>query len=86
MHVYMLVYLYLQFSLDFYLYLHVERKTYSVRLFEEQKGRNPTHHRPIEEVSSICTVKYFSFLDRLLNIKHNLSEGCGKICEKEQRK
>jgi len=33
--------------------------------------RNPTLHRPIEQVSTICTIKSFSFLDQLFNIKLN---------------
>jgi len=67
-HVYILVYVYLQFPLDFARTLCGEWQTCGVRLYEEQKGRNPTHHRVIEQVSSICTIKSFSFLDQILNI------------------
>ena len=63
-----LAFLCLQFSLDFDRTLHGERQT-SVRLSEEAKGGNPTHHRPIEQLSLICTIKSFLFLDQL-NIKH----------------
>jgi len=65
----MLVFLYLQFSLDFARTLHGVRKSYSVLLNEEETRANPTHHRHIEQVSKICTIVSFSFLDQL-NIKH----------------
>ena len=71
MDVYMLVYLYLQLSLDFALTFHGERQSCSVRLHEVPTGRNPTLNRPIEQVSTICTIKSFLFLDQLLNMKLN---------------
>jgi len=62
------VYVHMQFLLDFARTLRGERLTNSFRLLAEQKGHNPTHHRLIEQVSSICTTKSFSFLDKLLDI------------------
>ena len=72
MHVYMLVYLYLRFSLDFARTLCGKCQVCSVRPYEEPIGRNPTHHRPIEQVSLNCTIKTFSFLDQV-NTKHNFN-------------
>ena len=71
MHVYMLVYLYLQLSLEFTCTLHGERQSCSVRLYKVPKGCNPTLHRPTEQVSTIYTIKSFSFLDQLFNVKLN---------------
>ena len=67
----MVVYLYLQLSLNFARNLHGERQSYSVRLHEVPTVCNPTLHRPIEQVSTICTIKSFSFLDQLFNVKLN---------------
>jgi len=62
MHVYILVYLYVQFSLDFARTLH--------GVFDSMRKKEsiPTHHRPVEHVSLICTIKSL-FLDQL-DIKH----------------
>ena len=57
----MLVFLYLQFSLHIARTLHGERQSHSVRLVEEEKGGNPIYHRPIKQVSLICTIKFFYF-------------------------
>ena len=55
--------------MDFARTLHGERQSCSVQLHEVPKGRNPTLPRPIEYVSTICTIKFFSFFDQLFNIK-----------------
>ena len=67
----MVVYLYLQLSLDFARNLHGEWQSYSVRLHEVPTCCNPTLHRPIEQVSTMCTIESFSFLHQLFNIKVN---------------
>jgi len=85
MHVYMLVYLYYQLSLDFARTLHRERRSCSVRLYEVSKGCNPTLLRPIEQVSSICTIKSFSSFDQLFNSKLNFKcRVLKKFMKKEQ--
>ena len=67
----MVVYQYLQLSLGFAHNLHGERQSCSVQLHEVPKGRNPTLPRPIEQVSTMCTIESFSFLHQLFNIKVN---------------
>ena len=61
MHAYRLVYQYVHVSLDFARTLCGVWQTYSVRLKEGKKGGNPTHHRPIEKVNLISTIKFFHF-------------------------
>ena len=79
-------YLYLQLLLGFANTCHRERQSYSVRLYEKTKVCNPIFHRPIEQVSSICTIKSFSLLDQLFNIKLNLKHRVWKkFVKKEQR-
>ena len=82
----MLVYLYLQLSLDFALTFHGERQSCSVRLHEVPTGRNPTLNRPIEQVSTMCTYRIlFNFTSIIQHSSKFPAQGVEIICKEEQR-
>ena len=86
MDVYMLVYLYMQLSLDFAHTLHRERRSCSVRLYEVSKGCNPTLLRPIEQVSTMCTYRILFNFTSIIKLPSKFpAQGVETICKEEQR-
>ena len=86
MHVYMLVYLYLQLLLGFAPTFHRERQSCSVRLYKVPKGRNPTLLRPIEQVSTMCTYRILFNFTSIIKLPSKFpAQGVETICKEEQR-
>ena len=66
--------------------LRAEQQTYSVQLDEEKTGRNPTLHRPIEHVSTMCTYRIlFNFTSIIQHSSKFPAQGVEIICKEEQR-
>ena len=78
--------LYLQLSLGFAHNLHGDRQSYRVRLHEVPTVCNPTLHRPIEQVSTMCTYRIlFNFTSIIQHLSKFPAQGVETICKEEQR-
>jgi hypothetical protein len=62
----------------------VESSKFIVFDSKRKNRENPTHHRPIEQVSLICLIKSFSFFDQL-NIGHIFTRRVWKRFVKKHR-
>ena len=82
----MVVYQYLQLSLGFAHNLHGEWQSYSVRFHEVPTVCNPTFHRPIKHVSTMCTYQIlFNFTSIIQHPCKFSAQGVETICKEEQR-
>ena len=77
--------IYLQLSLGFAHNLHGERQSYSVRLHEVPTVCNPTHLKPIEQISTMCTYRIiFNFTSIIQHTSKFPAQGVETICKEEQ--